>query len=156
MASDIIILKGKLKQGAVNAVVNNAVETGLGKIDQKTLWELVKFETYWNSAAQAGAGYTATCDMQITITRKADKFDFLDGEVIAQQRYVVDKPGGGQIQATGETDLIELPWVANSHIYFVLQAAAAAVQEVSYKLYYREKKVTELEFIKAQSGYCVC
>jgi hypothetical protein len=156
-----MIVKGRVSQqvSGQNQVVE--IDTGLGVNDQKTLWELKTFEALWESGHGKIKGTEPWYLVQATLTRKPDKTEYLDSEVLSQLRWTAH--GGSGVagvlvpfESLKRDDFTNSPWVANSKIYVVLLAFVAETQELEYKLTYEEKKVSEVEFLKAQSGFCVC
>jgi len=155
------VLKGTAVQQAVNTEKEIAIETGLGVVDQKTLWELVAIDVQWdtsmNQAAQASFAIIGT------LTRATGKSAFLDDEVISTVNWTI-AAGAAPVAVQGlflplvQRDIfVDKPLVANSKLFFIVESVRATVPvSLSYKLYYNENKVSELEFLKAQTGYCVC
>lgn len=154
----VLSIKFKLEQDVADTDKVITIDTGLGVKDQKTVWELVAIDVHW-----ANAEFIQQKNHKVSgiLTRKIDKLSFLDGEVIGAVRWGVYNGGnsGGavQLESVIRHEFIERPWVANSHIYFgVVTVNTILKNQLEARLYYEEKKVSELEFIKAQSGYCVC
>jgi hypothetical protein len=157
----MLAVKGKVEQPAADGPITFDIETKLGVVDQKTLWELVGLEVQWDSSFTLSP--VVNYVMTVVITRKPDKTDFLDGEVIGSiswsgnQGNATATNGAIPVEMIKRYDFIDRPQVANSHIFIVLQSGNTKLKNIAkFKLYYEEKKVSELEFIKAQSGYCVC
>jgi hypothetical protein len=156
----VLIVKGQLVQPGVSQDAVFEIDTGLGVLDQKTLWEIIAFEALWKSVGSV-SGTEQWYMVQAALTRKPEKIDYLDSEVISAIRWTANGGSGAAgdlipFESLKRDLLIDKPWVANSKIYVVLTGWVANVQTIQFKIAYEEKKVSEVEFLKAQSGYCIC
>lgn len=157
---------GVLTQSAADTRTQIEIPTSLGVVDQRTIWEIYALDIYWtavggmnnvNNAFSVGLVLSAVS----TDTNYGDP-----GEIIRWARNRITASGGASPTAskTGETVdpisreelIIPYPY-ANTKLYLTLSSTAtSAAQQIRYKLFYEEKKVSEVEFFKLQSGFCVC
>jgi hypothetical protein len=161
MASDIKKVTGEVLQTGVDVLTTLTIPTNLGVIDQKTLWQLEAVSVEWAN----GLSVTAKPNWfaSLIICRDPTKYNFLDEGVIAKISWAANaglSPTAVQalpFESIKQDVLIEEPWVANSNLYAVaLSQTSGLANRMRFKIFYKEVKVTELEFLKAQTGYCVC
>jgi hypothetical protein len=155
------VIRGSVIQSAADVFAASTIETGLGVTDQKTLWKLIGLEVEWYN----GINLVAKPNWMggACLTRDSAKTAFLDSEVISKVTWAAHAgvaPAAVQglpFDTTKRDIFVDQPLVANSKIYIVaISATTALVNQFRYKLYIEEMKVTELEFLKAQTGYCLC
>jgi len=156
------IIKGSVTQSAVDTATFGEIATGLGVVDQKTLWRLIGLDIEWSN----GSSLVAKPNYSVVgvLTRDLAKSSFLDDEVIARGLWSAHG-GVGSItpaqayefdQVRRDVMLTEV-LVANTKIFFgAISQGSGLANTMRYRLYVEEMKVSELEFLKAQTGYCVC
>ena len=155
----IKIYKGSVVQTVLDTNVVATIDTGLGVTDQKTLWTLKAIDLEWATNMAAKQYFRVIA----SLTRDPAKFAFLDDSVIAREAWSAvagpATPTGNAIVLPLQKRLILLdePQVANSKVYMYLETVnTGQINRVNFRLYYEETKVSEIDFLKAQTGYCVC
>jgi len=154
-------ISGSVVQGSNDGAVIYQIDTGLGVLDQKTLWRIVGFEAEWVNATAITA--KAAWIVKAILTRDSAKLVFTDNEFMGQIAWAANAgvaPTAVQalpLEPIKRNLLVDDQLMANSKFYLVLATSFTAVaNNLRFKVYYEEMKVTELEFLKAQTGYCVC
>jgi len=157
---------GTVKQTGADTKTQVEIPTSLGVVDQKTIWEIYGMDFFWYTIGgmnnvQGGFSITAILAAVATDTNFGDA-----GEIIRWSRQRILATGGAtptNTKAAITEDPISreellIPYqYANSKLYLTLSSSTTAMaQEVRYKLYYEEKKVSEVEFYKLQSLGCIC
>jgi len=157
------IIRVNLTQSVADANEFVAIDTGLGVADQKTIWSVVGFDVEWENCNEFVAGDNKLLVLKAGLTMKRDKLGFLNPELIQLARWTglqAGAPNGGNIVMIDSVQRIELlaPYkVANSTVYFGVHSFLTGLKNsLNLRLYYDIEKVSELDFLKIQSGYCVC
>jgi hypothetical protein len=157
---------GNVKQTAADTKTQVEIPTSLGVVDQKTIWEIYGMDIYWQSIGGMNA---VNGGISVTATLTAIAGDTLFGDVSEIMRWSVQRilASAGvspviqkstiDVEPIYHLELIVPYQYANSKLYLTLSSAATAfAQEIRYKLYYEEKKVSEVDFYKLQSLGCIC
>jgi len=157
---------GSIKQSAADTKVQVEIPTSLGVVDQKTIWEIYGMDFYWTTI---GGMNNVNGGIQINAILAAVSADTVFGDAAEIMRWSVQRiigSGGASptvskvpidVEPIYRHELIIPYQYANSKLFLTLTSTATALaQEVRYKLYYEEKKVSEVDFYKIQSIGCIC
>lgn len=156
----------RITQTAVDAATTVKLATSLGQIDQRTIWEIIGIEAVWVSFGVIPA--TAFVGELNLLLKAVDVVtNFYSQEEIARINFAWNSKSGGATPTNGrnaenvniirEKELFMPFQFANSEIVVSLQSTNTGVANtMDFRIYYEEKKVTELEFLKVQAGYCSC
>lgn len=159
-------INGVIQQSAADTSAVLEISTSLGVIDQRTVWEILGCQILWDGIggiAAEGGSYWLTWNLCAT----SDGANFGDPHEIMRemyQYYALAASDAAQdvktvldIRPIRETELIAPFLFAGSKLFMNLYSGGTGISnKVRFKLFYEEKKVTELEFLKIQAGYCVC
>jgi len=157
----IKVIKGFVTQTGNDVLTIGTIDTGLGITDQRTLWNLVGMDLEWVN----GLSLTAkpAWSAKGILTRDSAKVSFQDDEFLCQIDWAAHAGlAPAAVQALRFEHIkrhvfIEENLVANSKLYVVAASSLTALaNQLRYRVFVEERKVTELEFLKAQTGYCVC
>jgi len=157
---------GTIAQTVVEGRVQAEIPTSLGVVDQKTIWEIYGMDFYWYSIGGMNnvvGGMTVSC----VLSAVATDTNFGDAaEIIRWARQRIVTTGGTtptNVKAAFTEDPIAreeliIPYqYANSKLFLTLTSVnTGIVQTIKYKLFYEEKKVSEVDFYKLQSLGCIC
>jgi len=158
-------IHGKVKQTANDTQTRVAIPTNLGVVDMRTVWELMAIEAYWTNYAAVSTIGVYSAEFILSAIDENTVF----GDTAEIKRI----PWGVQVKAAGATPVVQqtiFPFdflkeselytpfqFANANLYAGAKSTATGIMvEFDFKLYYEEKKVSELDFLKIQSGYCIC
>jgi len=159
--AEVAIVRGSIVQGVVDEIVELVIPTELGVVDQKTIWILKELQVQWAGMENIQSRASQNLYGVITLSRRTQKHHFLDGELLAMIDWTclqASANGGGMtyVDALKRYIFPDQPGVANSSLFIRCATNSLAQSTFNYRLFYELAKVSELDFIKMQSGYCVC
>jgi hypothetical protein len=152
-------LRTTFSQAALNVSEQFHIDTGLGVTDQKTVWSLKGMKVRWRSI---GADNQNSAGMWLNLSRKdgqmvADWNDPAFIDVVSWWWYGTSATELRDVSAVREVIFDEEFLIANSKLSVMLETTSLdAKAVVDFRLYYEEVKVSEVEFLKLQAGYCLC
>lgn len=157
---------GSIKQTAADTKTQVEIPTSLGVVDQKTIWEIYGMDFFFYTIGGMN-GVVGAWSITATLAAVATDTNFGDtAEIIRWSRQKVLSTGGttptnvksGITEDPISREELIIPYqYANTKLFLTLLSASTGIaQELKYKLYYEEKKVSEVEFYKLQSLGCIC
>jgi len=157
---------GTIKQTGNDVKTQIEIPTSLGVVDQKTIWEIYGMDFFFFTIGGMN-NVVGSWSVSAILAAIATDTNFGDaGEIIRWSRQKVLSTGGTtptNVKMAVTEDPISreellIPYqYANSKLYLTLSSASTGIpQEIKYKLFYEEKKVSEVDFYKLQSLGCIC